>query len=81
MLTESASHVLTEFITGMRATEQAETFRLRVMEALVRRPRGERSIAWLARRVGFRRETVSRAVNRGAFPNVQQAIRETLGLN
>lgn len=81
MLTESASQVLTEFIFGMPAIEQAETFRLRVMEALVRRPQGQRSITWLARRVGFRRETVSRAVNQGAFPNVQQAIRAVLGLN
>lgn len=65
----------------MPATKQAESFRLAVIGALARRPQGERSITWLAGKIGFRRETVSRAINRGEFPNVQAEVGKTLKLD
>lgn len=66
----------------MALVKQAESFRVAVKDTLERRARsGERTVAWLARAIGFRRETVSRAINRGEFPNVQSAIRAKLGLD
>lgn len=65
----------------MSAAKQAESFRLAVMAALQRRPRHQRSITWLARRLSRARSTVSRAINRGEFPSVQQAIKAVLDLN
>jgi len=64
----------------MAHTEQAENFRLAVLDALQRRPRRQRSIAWLARRIGKTRPTVSRAINRGEFPEVQRRIVSALSI-
>jgi len=66
----------------MVSSEQAQIFGETVMVALRRRSTKRRrfTITELARRIGYARETVSRAINRGEFPEVQREIAQYLGL-
>ena len=66
----------------MDGIEQAQSFSEAVVVAMRRRSRRGRrfTITELARRLGYARETISRAINHGEFPEVQKAIAEYLGL-
>lgn len=66
----------------MQSAEQAQTFAEAVVVAMRRRSTAKRrfTITELARRLGYRRETVSRAINQNEFPEVRRAIAQFLGL-
>lgn len=59
--------------------EQAQSFSERVIIAM-RRRRPRLTVTLLAKKLGYARETVSRAINQGEFPEVQAAIAAYLGL-
>ena len=40
--------------------------------------RSKHSVAWLARRIGRPRSSVSRAIHQGCFPRIRQQIEEVL---
>jgi lambda repressor-like predicted transcriptional regulator len=66
------------------AEEQAQSFAEQAVLALGRLRRAKKkpgSIAALARDLGYRRETVSRAINQNEFPEVRRRIAHRLQIS
>lgn len=63
--------------TNRHAGESASKFRRAVKVALAQR---DWTVDYLAERIGRHRNSTSRAINRGEFPKVREAIRKELGL-
>lgn len=63
--------------TNRNLTNHARQFRRAVKADLADR---ELSVTRLAEQIGRSRNAVSRAINRGEFPAVQNKIREALGV-